>query len=86
MTIHVRTRVATADEPTILMLEGAANNALLAMLADGIVSLVSPGCTLVVDISSLTSISHADGPAMLTRLLDGRCQGRVALRSGSSGG
>ncbi len=42
MTIHVRTRVATADEPTILMLEGAADNALLAMLADGIVSLVSP--------------------------------------------
>ena len=86
MTIHVRTRVATADEPTILTLEGVADNGLLAMLADGIASLASPECSLMVDIGSLTSRSHGDGPALLARLLDERRQRRVVLRCGNSGG
>ena len=86
MTIHVSTRVARADEPTILTLEGVADNGLLAMLADGIASLASSERSLVVDVSSLTSRSHGDGPALLARLLDGRCPGRVMLRCFSSGG
>lgn len=84
MTIQVTTRVATAHEPTILTLEGVADNELMIMLAEGIASLASAECSLVVDIGSLTSRSHGDGHALFARLLDRRCKGRVVLRSCSS--
>jgi hypothetical protein len=79
---HPRHTRTARDGDAGLTLEGEADQVLLAMLADGIASLVSVSHSLIVDIAGLTATgSHGHGG--LARLLDERCPGRVLLLDGA---
>lgn len=68
MTVHVSTLIGPCDDRTIVTLEGEADEGLIAMLAEGISSLRSPGRELVVDLGRLVTTDATERRRFAQRL------------------